>query len=236
MVGPPDLDPVRPVLEPPAHLPHVHDQILHPHQVGHELDELETHPLRLPREVDHVLDVREGGLEHDHVQLEGRQALRQGGLEALHHRLQVTPGQLLERPRVQGVGADVDSLEARLLQGAGAAGEHGRVRRQANLHVPRDPGDHLFQVRPEEGLPAGELDVVEAQVPADADDPVHQRHGDLPVLPVPRRLHVPQALVVAVGAPEVAAVRHGDPEVRGLPPIGIGEHDALGLGPRGIKR
>src|SRR5439155_16048866 len=171
----------------------------------------------------------------DHVKLHRLEADPQGRLDPAQDGTDIAPPDVLEDLRVQRVNRHVHALQARIPQGLCAAGEHRTIRRHRNVgDVADGPVDDVLHVEPDERLAAGILHRRTAELPRRADDPIDLRDRHLVVVGHARREDRAKALVVAIDASEVAALRHADSDVRDLPPECVDEHPQS-LSPRRAK-
>ena len=155
--------------------------------------------------------------DHDAVDLERREPGVDGGRDPAVNLLQrVASGHLLEPVPQQRVARHADSVQPGVGQGLRLPVEQDAVRGHGQVGVGGDLAEHrdeLREVGPDRGLPAGELERPHAEA---AEDP-----GQPDDLLEPQDLGLGQPLQAlgghAVRAPEVAAVRDGDPKVVGDP-------------------
>ncbi len=160
-----------------------------------------------------ALLVVEAAQQH-RVDLDRAEARLRGGREAFDDVVQpVAPRDGVERLGADAVEADVDAVEARLLERVGGAGEPQRVGGHRDLEVGRDgagAGHDVDQPAADERLTAGEAHLADPQQP----DPDVDQTDDLGV---GEDALVGQPLQPlgghAVGTAQVAAVGQRDPEV-----------------------
>src|SRR5437867_215152 len=176
-------------------------------------------------EINHRGNVREGVLEQDHVQLHRLQADLEGLLDPPEDGGELPLPNVPERLRVEGVDRNVHALQARRSKALRAGGEHRAVRRHRHVRDVTDrAADDLLHVEADKGLPAGVLHTPDPELPRDLDDPLDLVHGHLVLVRGAGAGHRPEALVVAIDAPEVASLRYADPDVRDLAAEGVHEH------------
>src|SRR5699024_740473 len=113
---------------------------------------------------------------------------------------------------VEGVDADVDAGQAgrpQVLRDPGQADAVGGHRDLRGRVERREPGDHVGQVAPQQGLPPGEADLLDAHLHGDAGEPDDLRGAEHRGARQPGHAVFGQA----VGAPHGYAVCYGDEAV-----------------------
>src|SRR2546422_8169813 len=176
-------------------------------------------------EINHRGNVRERVLEQDHVQLHGFQADVEGLLDPPEDGGELSLPDVAERLRVEGIDRNIPALQARRPKPLRAGGEHRAVRRHRDIGDVADrAADDLLHVEADKGLPAGVLHTPDPELPRDLDDPLDLVHGHLVLVRGAGAGHRPEALVVAIDAPEVAPLRDADPDVRDLAAECVHEH------------
>ena len=150
--------------------------------------------------------------DHDDVHLHRVQAGVERRVDPGEHPVELVPaGQDPERLGVERVERDVDPLQAGRREVVGQLREPDPVRGHRQVDAERlEQLEQAGQVGPDRRLAAGDADPVEAP-PLDADP------GDPGQLLVAEHLGAGQPLHPlgrhAVGAPEIAAVRHREPQI-----------------------
>ena len=121
---------------------------------------------------------------------------------------------------VERVEADRDPVQPGGPQVGGGVGEQqpvGRHREVAQARVPREDRDELREVAAHERLAARQADPVDAELREHAGEPPDLLEVENVAPRQPRVV----LLRHAVRAPQVAAVRDGDPQVRHRPAEGV---------------
>ena len=127
---------------------------------------------------------------------------------------------------VERVEAHGDPSEARVREGSCLAGQERAVRRQGEIEA-GNPGEHrdeLLDVATKERLPAGEADLLDAELdehPGEAGDLLE---GQELVAPQEFIVMAEHVLGHAVGTAEVTAVGDRDPQITKRPPERVSNH------------
>src|SRR3990172_4518789 len=225
----PHEDLVRARLEPLLHRVDVHHPFPVVDELRHELDELQLQPVPVRDVLDHLRDLGERPLEHDHVQLHRLEAHPKGLLNPFQDGAQGPLPDLLARLRGEGIDRHVDPLEPRGPEGLRALREHRAFCGQGDVgDLPQGPVDNLFHVGADERLPAGELHGTNLELAGDAHDAFDFLGRHLVLVRHPRRYDRPEAFVLAVDTTKVAPFRHADADVRDFAPEGVHEHEYHG--------
>ena len=161
----------------------------------------------------------------------GLRPTRLGGLHPLQHapRAEVAAVHAPEDIVVQGVQGDRYPPQPRVLQGSGLVGQQVGVGRHRQVVYAVDLRDHAHQaldVVAHQRLAAGQTHLHGALPDHDPDQPGDLLEGQQVG---PGEELVPVAVYLgghAVGAPEVAPVGHGDPQVPEGPVHCVGYHHA----------
>ena len=215
------------------------NHVVHQPAVGgahvHELDEAQD--VIRPAEVlchGHDLVLVHTPLHH-HVDLDRTKPGFDGGGDAFEHSLQrkVHVVHRAEDAVIQGVHAHGEPLQAGVSQSPGLGGECGAVGGQGQVFEAFDARQHLHQlgqIAPQQGLAAGQADLLHAQVHEDTRQ-AHQffKAEDL-ALGQEGVVAAKHFLWHAVGAAKVAAVRDRQPQVMQCPAKRI-----LGSADRGCR-
>jgi hypothetical protein len=194
------------------------DAVALPRVVGverHVLDE--SHLVaRLARPAGKVHDlVVIRAADHDAVDLDRRQPGGLGGAKASQDLVErIAPRHLDETVAHERIAAHGRAVDAGVGEGGGQAVEEDAVRRDRDVELGTHAAEHpdeVRKVRPDRGLPARDLDGADAEADEDAQGARELLEGQdlrLGEPSKPLRRH-------AVRASEVAAIRHGDPQVVG---------------------
>ena len=193
----------------------------------HEFDEAQdvAAPLEKARHVDDALII--GAALHHHVDLDRLQSYPIGFLDALEH-FAHRKVDVVHRPEygvVERIQADCDALQSRVLQCLRFLFQQGGVGGQCQIKA-RFPGEHFnepFQLPSHQRFASRDADLLDSM----AGEHLHQAVDfvEAQQLGAFQELEVPAVhfLGHAVGAAEVAAVRHRDAQVAQRPPARIRE-------------
>jgi hypothetical protein len=198
------------------------DHVVHAPAVGgahvHELDEAHdvAGAAEMARHVHDVVVVH-AALDH-HVHLDGCQARGGRGVDAFEHlgHRKIRVVHRAESGIVEGIEADGDAIEPRVLQGPRVRLQCGPVGGEREVHVGQgfpQHGDEAVDALAQQRLTTREADLLRAQPVEDARHAHHLLEAE--------ELRVGQEAVVrvehfprhAIGAAEIAAVRHRDAQV-----------------------
>ena len=198
---------------------------------GHELDEADV-PGVIPGQAGQLRQlVLVDALQQDRVEADPVKARSLGGGDARQDPVQLpAPGQGPVALRAEAVQADVQPVQARGPQGSGKlreqgpVGGHGQLLQTGGLQG-RQPLHEAHDPPADQGLAAGEPDLPDPQRHEGGGQLRQLLQGaDLPVAPLadPLRGH-------AVGAAEVAELRHGQAQIVDGPSEGVGHGSSFPL-------
>src|SRR2546428_3276432 len=214
------------VLEPFLERVDVDHPILLTDELRHELYELELEPVPIGDVLDHPRDVRERLLEHDHVELDGRQAHSERFLNATQDRRELAFADVSEGRGIERIDRNIDAFQTRVPKSLRAFREHRAVRRHRDVWKLADRTiDDLFHIQPHERFAAREFHRADPKLAGDAQEPLDLGHGHLVLVGHPRLQDRTEAFVVAIDASEITTLRDADTDVRDFASECVDEHE-----------